>query len=162
MTFEALKVGDRIAGRVSRISAFGAFIELDNSEWHGLVRIPEISWLRIAHPADVLAVGQAVETQILHIDAEGHQISLSIKRCEENPWESIVQAYVVGQTVEAVVSRIARFYVAAHLKLHPRVEGLIPAGELGQRSLSVGQAVKLLIVEFKPDQQQMQFAWLKQ
>lgn len=78
-----LNIGERLIGHVVHIAPFGAFI--DFGEWQGLVRIPEISWSPIHHPADILTVGQAIETQVLHIDRERNQVSLSIKRCQKDP-----------------------------------------------------------------------------
>ena len=78
-----LNKGDRVIGRVSHIAPFGAFV--DFGEWQGLLRIPEISWFPIHHPSDVLSLGQEIETEIIHIDRERDQISLSLKRCQENP-----------------------------------------------------------------------------
>jgi small subunit ribosomal protein S1 len=78
-----LNIGDRVRGYVVYIAPFGAFI--DFGEWQGLIRIPEISWSPIHHPSDVLTIGQEVETEVLYIDRERNQVSLSIKRCQENP-----------------------------------------------------------------------------
>jgi small subunit ribosomal protein S1 len=78
-----LKIGDRVTGHVVHIAPFGAFI--DFGDWQGLLRIPEISWARIHHPSDVLTIGQEIETVILYVDRERGQVSLSLKRCQENP-----------------------------------------------------------------------------
>lgn len=81
-----LSTGDRVTGCVIKIMPFGAFVALnspENADLVGLVKIPEISWRRISHPQEVLAVGQIVEVEILAFGPVKGQISLSIKRCQK-------------------------------------------------------------------------------
>jgi small subunit ribosomal protein S1 len=80
-----LFIGQRIAGRVIKIMPFGAFVEIENTTLVGLVKIPEISWQPIKHIEDILAIGQVIETEILAMNLENRQISLSLKRCQPNP-----------------------------------------------------------------------------
>ncbi|MBC8170082.1 MAG: S1 RNA-binding domain-containing protein [Anaerolineae bacterium] len=74
--------GDRITGRVVKLMPFGAFIAIAETDLVGLVKIPEISWQPISHPGDVLSLNQVIEAEILWIDRDNGQISLSIKRCQ--------------------------------------------------------------------------------
>jgi small subunit ribosomal protein S1 len=74
--------GDRISGRVLQLMPFGAFIAIAETDLVGLVRIPEISWQPISHPGDVLKLDQVIEAEIIWINPDNQQISLSMKRCQ--------------------------------------------------------------------------------
>jgi small subunit ribosomal protein S1 len=78
------QIGQRLIGRIIKLMPFGAFVELDASERVGLVKIPEIAWQPVSHPADILTLGQAVEVEILALELDD-RISLSIKRCQPRP-----------------------------------------------------------------------------
>jgi ribosomal protein S1 len=79
---EEFYVGKRLLGHVIVLMPFGAFIDVGSPVWTGLVELPEISSRLIHHPADVLAVGQTVEVEILALGPDSNQMRLSIKRCE--------------------------------------------------------------------------------
>ena len=76
-----------VKGNVVRITDFGAFVDINGID--GLLPISEISWQRIKHPSDVLALGDSIEVKIIKIDQELKRISLSLKRMTENPWQQI-------------------------------------------------------------------------
>ena len=78
--FDTITIGDTLTGTVSGIKKFGAFINVGGAE--GLVHISEISWRRISHPSDVLAVGDEVQVKVLSIDKEESKLSLGIKQLE--------------------------------------------------------------------------------
>jgi len=78
-----LAVGKRITGRIVKLMPFGAFVAIQDSDWLGLVKTPEITWQPISHPQDFLALDQMVEAEILAFRPEGKQIILSIKRCQK-------------------------------------------------------------------------------
>jgi small subunit ribosomal protein S1 len=76
------RAGSRMTGCVIKLMPFGAFVAIDDSDWVGLVKVPEISWQPVHHPQDVLSVGQSVEVEIVAFNMANGQISLSIKRCQ--------------------------------------------------------------------------------
>ncbi len=76
-------IGDRVIGCVIKLIPFEAFIDIEDSDWMGLVKTPEISWQRISHPQDILALGQLVEAEVLALRLENKQVILSIKRCQK-------------------------------------------------------------------------------
>jgi small subunit ribosomal protein S1 len=76
------RAGSRKMGHVVKLMPFGAFVAIDDSDWIGLVKAPEISWQPVRQPQDVLSVGQSVEVEIVAFNTENGQISLSIKRCQ--------------------------------------------------------------------------------
>ena len=88
--FAELREGDVRRGVVSNLCDFGAFVDLGGMD--GLVHISEIAWQRIRHPSQVLRVGQEVEVQVLRVDPQAQRIGLSIKRTQDDPWQTIDEA----------------------------------------------------------------------
>jgi small subunit ribosomal protein S1 len=123
-----LKAGDELEGRVRRLEAFGAFVDLGGLD--GLVHVSEVSHSRLTHPKDVLREGQRVKVRVLRIepDASGKsRIGLSIKAALPDPWEGIEQRFQPGQKVEGVVARLTDF--GAFVTLAPGIDGLVHVSE---------------------------------
>jgi small subunit ribosomal protein S1 len=105
---QGFKPGDVIKGEVKNIESFGAFIEVAEG-LEGLVHVSEMSWTkRINHPADILKVGDFVETKLLSIDMAKRKISLGLKQVVANPWDTIEQRYPEGEVVQATVKSIIK------------------------------------------------------
>ena len=121
-----LKEGDIISGTVRSLADYGAFIDLGGVD--GLLHIGEISWTRIANPADVLEIGQQVEAKILKIDAEKQRISLGMKQLQPHPWDAVPGKYSIGQRITGVVTRTTDF--GAFVEIEPGIEGLIHVSEM--------------------------------
>ncbi len=131
---DELQVGERRRGRVKSVTDFGAFVDVGGAD--GLVHLTEISWKRVAHPKDVLRVGQEVEVEVIEVDRERKRIGLSIKRCEEDPWSVAARTYKVGQLVQGTVTKLAKFGAFAQLVNAPEIEGLIHISELAQQHVA--------------------------
>jgi small subunit ribosomal protein S1 len=123
--FEKLAVGDTVKGVVTGVVDFGAFVNVDGIE--GLIHISEISWERVANPADYVKVGQTIEAKIIAIDKD--RLSLSMKQLTPDPWVSEVEKFAKGDKVEGTVTRITPF--GAFVQLSPAVEALVHISELG-------------------------------
>lgn len=121
-----LQAGDVLTGRVSQLTNFGAFIDLGGAD--GLAHISELSWQRVNHPREVLSIGQEVKVVVVEIDRERERIGLSLRRLQENPWETIDQRYSLGQLVSGPVTNVTPF--GAFVQVEEAVEGLIHASEL--------------------------------
>jgi small subunit ribosomal protein S1 len=105
------------------------------------VHVSELSWERVANPADVLQQGQKVRVIVKKIDPQTGKIGLSARDLIESPWKRAADKYHVGATVRGTVSRIAQF--GAFVKLEPGVEGLVHISELATRRIrSVADVVK--------------------
>ena len=115
-----------VKGNVVRITDFGAFVDINGID--GLLPISEISWQRIKHPSDVLALGDSIEVKIIKIDQELKRISLSLKRMTENPWQQIEGKFEEGQVVKGTVNKVATF--GAFINIFPGVEALLPIAEM--------------------------------
>ncbi len=116
-----------VPGIVTTLTDFGAFVDLGGME--GLIHISELSWGRVDHPSDVVAVGDCLDVYILNVDREENKVALSLKKMCPNPWETIMERYQPGQVVEAVVKNIVSY--GAFVRLEEGVDGLIHVSELG-------------------------------
>jgi len=118
--------GDIRKGTVKNITDFGAFIDLNGID--GLLHITDMSWGRIAHPSDILKVGQDLDVVVLDINREKERVSLGLKQKLANPWDSIEQKYPVGAKVKGKVVNLVPY--GAFVELEPGVEGLVHVTEL--------------------------------
>ena len=143
-----------VKGNVVRITDFGAFVDINGID--GLLPISEISWQRIKHPSDVLALGDEIEVKIIKIDTELKRISLSLKRMSENPWQQIEGQFEEGQIVKGTVNKVATF--GAFINIFPGVEALLPIAEMEGENpnpfnmYKVGDEVEVLIKKFTPQE----------
>jgi small subunit ribosomal protein S1 len=156
---ETLEVGTTLDGTVRSVRDFGAFVDIGEGV-EGLVHVSQLSWERVANPADVLQPGQRVRVVVKKIDRDTGKIGLSARDLVESPWQRAGEKYHVGATVRGVVSRIAQF--GAFVKLEPGVEGLVHVSELANRHVrSVGDVVKegesveCRVLAIDPDEQRM-------
>ncbi len=113
-------------GVVSRLTSFGAFVDLGGVD--GLLHVSQMAWYRINQPSDVLKEGDEIEVYVLSVDPEKKKISLSLKQLIPNPWSLASEKYPVGAVVSATIMRLAPF--GAFAQLEPGVEGLIHISQL--------------------------------
>src|SRR6185503_13489088 len=118
--------GDIRKGTVKNITDFGAFIDLNGID--GLLHITDMSWGRIAHPSDVLKVGQDLDVVVLDVNKEKERVSLGLKQKMTNPWSNIESKYPVGAKVKGKVVNLVPY--GAFVELEPGVEGLVHVTEL--------------------------------
>jgi small subunit ribosomal protein S1 len=118
--------GDIRKGTVKNITDFGAFIDLNGLD--GLLHITDMSWGRIAHPSDMLKVGQEIDVVVLDVNKEKERVSLGLKQKLQNPWQSIESKFTVGQKVKGKVVNLVPY--GAFVELEPGVEGLVHVTEL--------------------------------
>ncbi len=156
--FASLEVGSKITGTVSRITDFGAFVDLGGVD--GLIHISEMSWGRITNPKEVLKEGQTVEAIVLDVDKEKGKISLSLKDSESNPWKLAVEKYVVGSIVDGKVVRMVPF--GAFVELEPGVDGLVHISQIANKhvvkpedELKTGEIIKVKVLEVNAEQKKI-------
>ena len=143
-----------VKGNVVRITDFGAFVDINGID--GLLPISEISWQRIKHPPDVLALGDEIEAKIIKSDKELKRISLSLKRMTENPWQQIEGQFEEGQLVKGTVNKVATF--GAFVNIFPGVEALLPIAEMDGENpnpfnlYKAGDEIEVLIKKFTPQE----------
>lgn len=153
-----LSEGDIVTGRVSGLRDFGIFVDLGGAD--GLVHISELAWYRIAHPREVVKVGDEIEVYVLNINEESQRISLSRKRLLENPWDTVDKRYQQNQLVEGTITRIVDY--GAFAEIEPGVEGLLHLSQLSRNQVdnarevvNEGETHLLRIVSIDPDRQRI-------
>jgi 4-hydroxy-3-methylbut-2-enyl diphosphate reductase len=148
--YATLEVGQRIEGTVSRITDFGAFIDLGGVD--GLVHISELAWRRVRKVSDVLSVGQSVVVTVIAVDPEKNKISLTLKDINNNPWNNIADKYPIGSFVEGKVVRMAGF--GAFVNLEDGVDGLVHISQIAahhiakpEDELEIGQTITVQVTD---------------
>ena len=121
-----LEVGQRRKGIVKNIAEFGAFVDLGGID--GLLHITDMSWGRINHPSEMLAIDQEVEVQILRIDHDKEKIALGLKQKSPSPWENVEEKYPLGKRVRGTVVNVMSY--GAFVKLEEGIEGLVHISEM--------------------------------
>ena len=156
--FEKLEIGSKVKGIVSRITDFGAFVDLGGVD--GLIHISEMSWGRITNPKEILKEGQEVDVIILDVDKEKGKISLSLKDSSNNPWTTAVEKYPVGSVTEGKVVRMVPF--GAFIELEAGVDGLVHISQIANKhvvkpedELKVGEVIKVKVLEVNAEQKKI-------
>ena len=125
---EKYKTGDRVTGAVTRVTDFGAFVELEKGI-EGLIHLSEMSWSKKARkPADVVKPGEQVEVMVLGVNQADRRIALGLKQALGDPWAEAPQKFPVGAVVEAPVTSLTKF--GAFVQLAEGVEGMIHIGDI--------------------------------
>ena len=148
-----LVVGDVVEGKVSRLTNFGAFIDVGGVD--GLVHISEISYKHVDKPSDVLKVGQDVKVKVIGIDNDRHRISLSIKQTEPSPFEQATADLNEGDIFEGEVKSLTNF--GAFVEVADGIQGLVHVSEISNKHvdkpsdvLKVSQSVKVKVLNIDP------------
>lgn len=151
------KVGERVRGTVTRLTDFGAFMELEPGV-EGLIHVSEMSWAKkVRKPGDLLHAGDTAEAIILGVNPEERRISLGLKQAMGDPWRDAAQKFPVGSAVEGKIVSLAKF--GAFLQLTEGVEGMIHISDISaekrlnhpQDMLKMGQTVRAQVLEIDPE-----------
>jgi small subunit ribosomal protein S1 len=154
---EKYKAGERVHGTVTRLTDYGAFVELDPGI-EGLIHISEMSWAkRVRTPSDVVKPGETVEAVILGVNAGERRISLGLKQALGDPWAGVAQKFAPGTVIEGPVTSLTKF--GAFVQLTEGVEGMIHVSEISaekrinhpQEVLRAGQVVKAQVLALDPE-----------
>ncbi len=125
---ERYPIGSNHGGEVVNLMTYGAFVRLEDGI-EGLVHVSEMSWTRqVAHPNEVVKVGDKVRVMILEIDHEKQEISLGMKQAESNPWETIKDRFPVGAKVTGTVKNLTNY--GAFVEIEPGIEGLLHVNDI--------------------------------
>ena len=121
-------IGNRIHGKVVSLMEYGAFVELEEGI-EGLIHVSEMSWTkRIRRAADVLTIGEEVETVILGIDMGNRKISLGLKQVSENPWATISEKYPIGTRIEGQIKNMTDF--GMFIGIEDGIDGLVHVSDM--------------------------------
>ena len=124
-------------GTVKSLTNYGAFVDIGGVD--GMVHISELSWKRIKHPSDVLAIGQEIEVFVKSLDKENKKISLGYKKAEDNPWEILRRDYPVDTVIESEIVGMTTF--GAFATVIPGIDGLIHISQIADQHISKPQDV---------------------
>jgi small subunit ribosomal protein S1 len=131
--FSHVTEGERKVGQVSRITDFGAFINLGGGV-DGLLHVSEMSWRRVKSPREILKEGDSVEVLITKIDPETKRISLSLKQLQAHPWDETVKNFVEEQVYPGTVVKLESF--GAFINLAPGLDGLVHISQIADKRIS--------------------------
>ena len=145
-------VGTTIKGPVRNLTAYGAFVELEEGI-DGMIHVSDMSWTRkINHPSEVLKKNDDLEAIVLSIDKENQRVSLGMKQLDDDPWSNIDGRFKVGDLVKGSVAKIASF--GAFVNLNGDIDGLIHISQLSEDHvekvkdiLKVGDEVEARVIK---------------
>jgi small subunit ribosomal protein S1 len=154
-----LEVDQVRTGVVKNIADFGAFVDLGGID--GLLHITDMSWERIGHPSEMVAIDQEIDVKILQIDREKQKIALGLKQKQKNPWDDIAGKYPVGDRVPGEVVNVMTY--GAFVKLEPGIEGLVHISEMSwtrrinhpNEMVQIGDKIDVQILNVDPKGQQL-------
>jgi small subunit ribosomal protein S1 len=144
--------GTRVKGKVRNLTAYGAFVELEEGI-DGMIHVSDLSWTKkINHPSEVLKKGDDIEAEVLEIDKANQRISLSLKHLSDDPWKSIETRYKIGDLVTGKVSKVASF--GAFIQLADEIDGLVHISQISndrvekvKEVLKIGQEVSARVIK---------------
>jgi small subunit ribosomal protein S1 len=154
-------VGARFTGRVTNITDYGAFVELEPGI-EGLVHVSEMSWTKKnVHPGKIVSTSQEVEVQVLDVDPNKRRISLGLKQTMANPWESFAEQFPAGTEVEGEVRNITEF--GLFVGLPGDIDGMVHLSDLdweksGEEAIAdynKGDQVKVKILDVDVDKERI-------
>jgi small subunit ribosomal protein S1 len=154
-----LEVSQVRKGVVKNIADFGAFVDLGGID--GLLHITDMSWERIGHPSEMVAIDQEIEVMVLHIDREKKKIALGLKQKGNNPWDQVIDKYPVGSSHKGSVVNVMSY--GAFVKLEPGIEGLVHISEMSwtrrvnhpSELVNIGDEIQVVILGVDKEGQQL-------
>ena len=154
-----IEVGQRRKGVVKNIADFGAFVDLGGID--GLLHITDMSWSRISHPSEIVAIDDEIEVAILNVDQERERIALGLKQKTENPWNQVPKKYPVGSRIKGEVVNIVNY--GAFVKLEDGVEGLVHISEMSwtrrvnhpSELVAIGDIVEVVVLNINEEKQEI-------
>jgi small subunit ribosomal protein S1 len=158
---ERYPLGARVKGKVVNVMNYGVFVRLEDGI-EGLVHISEMSWTkRLAHPGEMLNLGDGIEVIVLNVNKDKQEISLGLKQTETNPWTVASQKYPAGIIVDAMVRSLTNF--GAFVEIELGIDGMIHVSDLSwtkkyshpSEALQRGQKIKCVVLEVNEEKQRI-------
>ena len=154
-----LAEGEIRDGVVKNITDYGAFVDLGGID--GLLHVTDMSWKRVNHPSQVLAVGDTVKVQIIKINSDTQRISLGMKQLQTDPWDGVAAKFPVGAQFSGRVTNITDY--GAFVELEAGVEGLVHVSEMSWtkknvdpgKIVSTSQEVEVLVLDVDEDKRRI-------
>ncbi len=158
---ERYLIGAKVKGTVVNVMNYGVFVRLEEGV-EGLVHISEMSWTRrLAHPGEILNLGDEIEVVVLNVNKDKQEISLGLKQTEINPWTIASQKYPVGTIVTTTVRSVTNFGV--FVEIEPGIDGMVHISDLSWTKkynhpgemLQRGQEVKCVVLDVDEEKQRV-------
>ena len=154
-----LKEAQIIDGVVKNITDYGAFVDLGGID--GLLHVTDMSYKRVNHPSEVIAIGDTVRVQIIRINQDTQRISLGMKQLDSDPWEGVAAKYPVGAKLSGTVTNITEY--GAFVELEAGIEGLVHVSEMSWtkknvhpgKIVSTSQEVDVMVLEVDSDKRRI-------
>ena len=148
---ESLDEGVVVKGIVKNLTDYGAFIDLGGID--GLLHITDMSWKRIRHPSEMIAVGDEIDVKVLKFDKEKGRVSLGLKQLGDDPWDNLIGKFPEGKRVHGEVTNVADY--GCFVQLDDGIEGLVHVSEMDwtnknvnpHKIVSLGQEVDVIVLE---------------
>ena len=145
-------IGKQVKGKVRNMTAYGAFVELEEGI-DGMIHVSDLSWTRkINHPSEMLKKGDDLEAVVLDIDKANQRISLGVKQLDTDPWKEIDGRFRIGDLVKGTVSKLTNF--GAFVQLQDDIDGLVHISQISEDRvekvkdvLKVGQEVEARVIK---------------
>ncbi|HOH97885.1 MAG TPA: 30S ribosomal protein S1 [Candidatus Cloacimonadota bacterium] len=146
-----IEIDSELDGEVKNITQYGAFIDLGGID--GLLHLTDMSWGKINHPSEMLAIGDKVKVKVINFDQENNKISLGLKQLVPHPWENIEIKYPEGTRITGKVVSVKSF--GAFVEIEPGVEGLVHISEMSwtkkiadaRKILKVNDTINAIVLE---------------
>ena len=154
-------VGAKLSGRVTNITEYGAFVELEPGI-EGLVHVSEMSWTKKnVHPGKIVSTSQEVDVVVIEVDEDKRRISLGLKQAQDNPWEAFATAHPIGTTVEGEVKNATEF--GLFIGLDNDVDGMVHMSDIawgvsGEDALALhrkGETVQAVVLDIDPEKERI-------
>jgi small subunit ribosomal protein S1 len=155
-------VGAKFTGRVTNITDYGAFVELEPGV-EGLVHVSEMSWTKKnVHPGKIVSTSQEVEVMVLEVDPEKRRISLGLKQTMQNPWESFIERHPLGSVIDGEIKNITEFGLFVGIE-GSDIDGMVhlsdleweQAGEEAVKRYAKGDTVKAQVLDVDIDKERI-------
>ena len=153
-----IEVGKEYTGTVKSLTSYGAFVDIGGVD--GMIHISELSWGRIKHPSEIVAVGDTVNVYVIGLDTEKKKISLGYKRAEDNPWNVFTSNYEIDDVATVKILKFMPF--GAFAEIIPGVDGLIHISQIANRRiakpdevLTIGQEVEAKIIDIDTEKKKV-------
>ncbi|MFT3966816.1 MAG: 30S ribosomal protein S1 [Sphingobium sp.] len=154
-------VGAKLSGRVTNITEYGAFVELEPGI-EGLVHVSEMSWTKKnVHPGKIVSTSQEVDVMVLEVDSDKRRISLGLKQAQQNPWEAFAERHPVGSVIEGEVKNATEF--GLFIGLDGDVDGMVHMSDIawgisGEDALALhrkGETVQAVVLDIDVEKERI-------
>jgi len=154
-----IQIGQVRKGVVKNITDFGAFVDLGGID--GLLHITDMSWGRVSHPSEIVAIDQELEVVILNVNKEEEKIALGLKQKSASPWDNVEQKYPVGSRVKGTVVNIMPY--GAFVKLEEGIEGLVHISEMSwtrrvnhpSEMVAIGDVIEVVVLGINKEKEEI-------